>query len=239
MKALSLASIEDDITEGFFLEGLLDFLGKRIGRPFIFCLGNHDYFGSSISATHDKVRALCKQHRNLIWITEAGIVPINEESCVIGSEGWYSVSAGDPRYIRFTFDWFLIEEFRKLPNMDARIEAFRELARQSATTLTARLEEAVETYKTVYLLTHVPTFAEAHRSTNAWFEEFWRPYNTNIPLGKALEQVMSKHKNRRLIVLSGHTHFATTCYPNRNVECRVGSASYTSIHDSDIRRIYI
>jgi predicted MPP superfamily phosphohydrolase len=228
-----------DITEGPFLEGLLDFVGKRIGRPFIFCLGNHDIWGSSLEATHNKVRALCKKHRNLIWITEAGIIPLNEESCVIGDDGWYSATEGNPDYIRYTFDWFLVEEFRQLPSMTERLAMFRNLAEKSATTLALRLEEAVATYKTVYLLTHEPPWAEAHRSTNPWFEKFWEPYNTNPLLGQALEKVMEKHKNRRLIVLTGHTHLATTIYPSRNIECRVGSASYTRIHDSDIRRLYI
>jgi predicted phosphohydrolase len=226
-----------DISEGFSFLSDLEFLGKRIGRPLYFIMGNHEYLGSSFAKVHQGVRELTAKYKNLIWMTEAGIVPLNEETCVIGSEGWYSAQIGNTEYLKFTFDWWMIEDFRKLPNMRARIEKFRELAEDSAKVLSARLEEAVETYKAVYLLTHFPPFPECNRA-NGWIsEKFWEPYNTNLVLGQALEKVMEKYKKRHLTILCGHTHTEMTVQVSRNVECRVGKGSYNKISDEEI--IYI
>jgi 3',5'-cyclic-AMP phosphodiesterase len=227
-----------DITEGPFLTGLLDFLGNRIGRPFYFNLGNHDIWGSSLAQTHADVRELCKRHRNLIWLNDAGVVRLNEDSCLLGSDGWYDCNVGNTDYIRYTLDWLLIKEFRDLPTMEDRIAAFRQLAKESADDLSNKLEEAFETYDTCYLLTHVPPFAECHRSTNPWFEKFWAPYNSNITLGNTISKIMNTHRTKRLVILCGHNHMATTVMSG-NIECRVGSASYAHIHDRDIRHLYI
>jgi 3',5'-cyclic-AMP phosphodiesterase len=229
--------ITGDISEGFTFLSDLEFLGQKIGRPFYFVRGNHELWGSSFDKVNEGIRKLSAQYSNLIWMTDAGIVPLNEETCLIGMDGWYDARLGNEKYIKYTFDWWLIEDFRKLPSMKERIEKMRFLADESARVLSSRLEEAVETYKTVYLLTHVPAWREAHRA-NGWIsDKFYEPYNTNLVLGQALESVMSKHKKRQLIVLCGHTHQNMTVHVSRNIECRVGKGSYRKISEEEI--IYI
>src|SRR4029077_20044583 len=99
-----LGTILDQKPKGVFLTGDisnssqtliwdLDFLGSKVGRPIYFVLGNHDLHFSSIEKTHVQIRELCKKHKNLIWMDEAGIIPLNEEVCCIGNMGWYSASA--------------------------------------------------------------------------------------------------------------------------------------------------
>jgi Icc-related predicted phosphoesterase len=226
-----------DITEGFFLEGVLDLIGRKVGRPFIYTYGNHDLHCSDIQTVHAKLRALGAKHKNLIWVDEAGIVPLNEETAVIGSSGFYDAMVGNPDYIRYTFDWWMTKDFRQLPNMKARIEAFRELAKQSAETLSKRLEEALAIYKSVFLITHYPPWIEGHRATNVIFDRFWEPYNTNITLGKAIEKVMENHKKRHLTVLAGHVHLSTMAVISRSITLRVGKGGYTSL--STPERIYV
>jgi UDP-2,3-diacylglucosamine pyrophosphatase LpxH len=215
----------------------LEFLGKRIGRPLYFTTGNHDLHFSSIVETKNNIRKVCQKYKNLIWIDEAGIIPINDEVCCLGEMGWYDARVGNPEYLKYTFDWFLIKEFKELPNMRVRIEKFRSLAEESAKSLSLKLEEAVETYKTVYLLSHFPAWKECHRA-NEWIsEKFYEPYNTNLILGQELEKVMIKHKKRHLICLMGHTHLATTIQVSRSIECRVGAGSYHKLTKENI--IYI
>jgi predicted phosphohydrolase len=219
------------------LYGDLAFLGQRIGRPLLFVLGNHDYHASDIKSVHREVRRLCKQYKNLIWMDEAGIVPLNEETCVLGHGGWYDARIGNPGYLKYTFDWMLIKDFRELPTMKKRIELFRELAKESAKVLCTRVEEAVETYKSIFLLTHEPPFKEGNRA-NSWIsEKFYEPYNTNYILGKELEKLMENHKKRYLTILSGHVHQSATLHIARNIECRIGRGSYIKISDEEI--IYI
>jgi len=223
----------DISNSSYTLMGDLDFLGKRIGRPLYFVLGNHDYHFSSIHKTHQGVRELCQKHRNLIWMTEADIVPLNEEVALIGSEGWYSCE-GDSSYLKWTFDWWLINEFENMPDMKSRIEAFKWLAEQSANVLSERLERALENYKTVYLLSHFTSWKEANRCSSLLSEAFWEPYNTNIPLGLALEKVMVTRKKRHLVCLMGHSHLAVEIRVSRSIECRVGKGSYYKVSDDEI-----
>jgi len=229
--------ITGDISHaGFLLLGDLEFLGKRIGRPLYFVLGNHDLWLSSFNEIHQGIRNLCAKYKNLVWMNEAGIVPLNEETAVIGHDGWYSAD-GNVEFLKYTFDWFMIKDFKKLSSMKERIEKFKELAYQSAQYLSTILETAINQYKTVYLLSHMPPWREAHRAKGWISDAFYEPYNTNNILGEKLEKVMAKHKKRRLIVFSGHTHLSQTIYPARNIECRVGKGSYNRILDEEI--IYI
>jgi 3',5'-cyclic-AMP phosphodiesterase len=219
--------------------GDLEFLGKRIGAPLYFVYGNHDLFLSNIEKTNNGIRKLCAKYKNLIWMTESDVISLSDEVGLIGEEGFYDAFLGDPKWLRYTFDWFMIEDFRKLSSMKKRIEAFQELAKNSAKNLSNKLEMALENHKTVYLLTHYPPWKEANRCGSLISEEFWKPYNTNLQLGNALEKVMENHKKRKLIVLSGHVHppSITLIHVNRNIECWVGMGSYYKI--SNDQTIYI
>lgn len=226
-----------DISEGFSFLSDLAFLGRKIGRPLYFVHGNHELWGTSFAKLHHGIRKLTAQYSNLIWMEDAGIIPLNEETCLIGNSGFYDARIGNKDYIKYTFDWWAIEDFRKLPTMNARIDLMRSLADDSAKSLSSKLEEAVETYKTVYLLTHYPPFRECHRASGWISDKFYEPYNTNFVLGQALEKVMAKYKKRQLIILSGHVHMNMTVHVSRNITCHVGKGSYSSISDEQI--IYI
>lgn len=212
----------------------LEFLGKRAGRPIYFVLGNHDYHFSNIEFVHKEIRRLCSKYKNLIWLTEANIISLNEEVAIIGQEGWYDARSGNQNYLKYTIDWLLISEFRKLPSMKERIEKFQELANQSAINLSYKLELALENHKTVYLLTHFPCYLEANRTRSFLSEKFWEPYNTNFALGKSLETIMGKNKKRNLIILSGHTHCSINIHVSQNIECRVGKGAYHTINEEQI-----
>jgi predicted phosphohydrolase len=226
-----------DISEGFAFLSDLDFLGRKIGRPLYLICGNHELWGSSFAKTHQGIRNLTDKHKNLIWMDQAGIVPINEETCLIGRGNWYDARSGNPNYIKYTFDWWMIEDFRKLSNMKDRIDLMRSIADESTRILSLQLEEAIEKYKMVYMLVHVPPFREAHRAHGWISDNFWEPYNTNIFLGQELEKVMQKHKKRKLVILSGHCHVSMTAHIAPNIECRVGKGSYRKISEEEI--IYI
>lgn len=219
--------ITGDISNGRNTCDDLELLARSLSCNIYFVLGNHDYHWGSIKKTHDNVRALCKKYPNLIWMTEAGVVHINDEVAFIGTEGWYDAENGKPEYLQFTFDWFLIDDFRKLPNMKARIEAWRDIADASATQIANSIEHAIEQkYKSIYILTHFPPWKEATRDVGTLMEKFWLPYNTNLRLGRAIEQVMSHHKKRNVTVLAGHTHTDCWIHVSRNVECKVNRAKY-------------
>lgn len=219
--------ISGDISNGLLTALDLWLLSKFITCPIYFILGNHDYHFSSIAKTHQKIRELCKKHPNLIWLTEADVIFLTPEVALIGVEGWYDAGIGKPEYLKVTPDWLLIEDFRKLPLMKDRIEAFRGLAEQSCHIITDKLEKALEQdYKTIYIMTHFPPWKEATRDVGTLMEPFWLPYNVNLRLGKAIEAVMKDRNKRHVTVLAGHTHTDCWIHVARNIECKVNRAKY-------------
>lgn len=214
----------------------LKFLAKGLNIPIYFVLGNHCNYGSSFETTSQQVSELCNRYSNLKWLTQSDVISLNDDTAIIGDMGWYDCNAGIKSFIKFTFDWFMISDFRRLPNWAARFAKFKQLAQDSANNIAVKLREALKNHKTVYLLTHFPPYKEASIYRN-WFDKlFYEAYNTNETLGKELDVVMSEHKDSKLIVLSGHTHVPTT-YIRGNIECRVGKGSYITLSEDEIIHI--
>lgn len=216
-----------DISNGFVICRHLQLLASVVKCPIYFVLGNHDYHFSSIEKTHDSIRNLCQKYPNLIWLTESDVIALNPEVAIIGTEGWYDAQLGNPKYLRATLDWILTEEFRRLPDMNARIATFRQLASQSCNIIVDKLEKALEQdYKTIYLLTHFPPWKEATRDEGTFLEKYYLPYNVNLCLGKTIERVMDGRNKRNVTVLAGHTHTDCWIHVSRNIECKVNRAKY-------------
>lgn len=216
-----------DISNGLLTVWHLRLMAMFIKCPIYFVLGNHDYHFSSLGKTHTKIRKLCEKFPNLIWMTDNKVIGLNEEVAIIGTEGWYDANNGKPHYLKFTFDWFLTEDFRKIPTMEKRIEFWQDMADKSAIDISNKLEMAIEQgYKTIYILTHVPPWKEATRDVGTIMEKFWLPYNVNLRLGKAIKNIMHNHKKKHAIVLCGHTHTDCWIHVSRNIECKVSKAKY-------------
>lgn len=222
---------------GFSFLTDLEFLGKRLKCPLYFVEGNHDAWLSSFQEVRAGIRKLCSRYPNLIWMTEAGVVPLTDEVAVIGASGFYTAEFGNPNFIKCTFDWFMIKELRELPSWEARYAKFRQLAAEDTAIIVKNLEKALEVYNRVYILSHYPGWKEADRHDSFLSEEFWKPYNTNGILGAELERVMKGHKikgsKKHITVLSGHTHRQTALHISNSIECRVGRAGYFGPTDNE------
>lgn len=218
-----------DISTGPSLEFHLTQIARGVKCPVYFVLGNHDYHKRSIEGTHADVRRICAQYPNMHWMTESGIIPLSDEVALIGTEGWYDAEVGNPEWIRFTSDWMLMPDILFMDSMEQRIEAFRQMADRSARLISDRLEKALETYKDVFILTHVPPWTESTRDRGTFFENFWLPYNTNTRLGDAIETVMRDRHKKHCTVLAGHTHTETWVRVRRNIDCHVSKANYMGV----------
>lgn len=216
-----------DISTGPMLCFHLRLLARHIKCPIYFVLGNHDYHFTSIAKQHEKIRAMCREVPNLIWMTESDVIDLNHEVGLIGAEGWYDAQLGNSNYLKYTLDRFLTTEFRKLPTLKDQIEEFRNLAKISCDFLEDKLEQALnQDFKTVYILTHFPPWKEATRDVGKFMERFWLPYNVNYGLGQMIERVMKDRKKRNVTVLAGHTHTDAWIHVARNIECKVNKAKY-------------
>src|SRR5260221_2540947 len=117
----------DEKPDGLFLTGDisncawllykdLKFLATGLNIPIYFVLGNHCHYGSSFNEVKERVIDICNEHTNLKWLDQSDIISLNYNTAIVGSMGWYSASIGISYFIRYTFDWFMISDFRKLPN---------------------------------------------------------------------------------------------------------------------------
>lgn len=216
--------ITGDISNGLMTCFHLSLLAKTVSCPIYFILGNHDYHFHSIEGMHKKIRELCEKYSNLIWLKESGVIHLSNEIALIGSEGWHDLQIGDPDYLLFTADWLLTSNFRDL-NLQQRIDYWRYLSNNSIIDITNKLKDAWDQgYKTTYILTHFPPWKEATRDVGTLLENYWLPYNTNIRLGKALEEMMLNDKNKHIEVLCGHTHSPEYIRISKNIHCQVGAA---------------
>jgi len=226
-----------DISNGTFTCFHLKLLARFIKCPIYFILGNHDYYLCDIATQHSNIREMCRKYPNLIWLTDADIISLNDDVALIGVEGWYDGKRGNSKYLKYAPDWFMIKDFRQLPTMKERIEAFRTLAEQNSTLLESKLEKALSLkYKSIYILTHFPPWKEATRFKGSILEKYYLPYNTNLGLGKVIEKVMSQNREKDILVMCGHTHETEYIRVSKNINCQVGAANQLQAPNS--QKIY-
>jgi len=215
-----------DVSNGSHVEPNVSKLARNLKCPIYFVLGNHDYHFRTIDSVHDDMRRLMRSHSNLNWMTEKGVVSLNEEVAIIGTEGWYDARRGDHTWLKWTFDRMFTYDFRDLSCHKDRVVLYRKMANESAEHVAVNLEKAFETHTTVYVLTHFPPWFEATYDKSSWFVKYHLPYNTNTAMGIAIENVMKKNPDKNVIVLAGHTHANCWVRVSENIECRVNSAEY-------------
>ena len=215
-----------DVSIGLFLEYDLRFIAKNFPGQIYFVLGNHDYHGRKMKSVHEMVRRMCAECPNLHWMTDENVVSLTDEVALIGTEGWYDASLGDPSLLRYTLDWILTHDFYVLGDMASRIKHWTELARESALRIGEKLEAALKTHKTVYVLTHYPPWKDAAVIPGTSLPMFWLPYNTNASMGEEIERIMCEQRDKNVVVLSGHTHVPCHLRVSESIECIVARASY-------------
>jgi predicted phosphohydrolase len=213
-----------DISNGLLLCHHLKLMAYFIKCPIYFVLGNHDYHFSNFDKQHNKLRELCKTYTNLVWLTDSDIIALNDEVALIGVEGWYDARLGNPKYLKFTLDWVLIEDFKKLSTMGQRIEAFQKLSQLSNEILSRKIKLAFDKgYKEIYILTHFPPWKEATRDEGTILEALYLSYNVNLSLGSTIELAVENNKN--VEIFCGHSHHPEYIHVSRNIRCQVGAVA--------------
>jgi predicted MPP superfamily phosphohydrolase len=216
-----------DISCGLTIRNVLKFIASQL-KPIniFFVLGNHDYYSSSFKKITEIVKKTCKEHSNLIWITEHDSIALNKDVGIIGIDSWYDARLGKQNYLHYNLDWIMIEEFRQIKSFKEKLELCRQLADQYTVNLRDKLEKALQNFQTVHILCHVPPWAEAVRGIGTITEEFWLPYNINSGMGKMIEEVMADRGNQNVVVSAGHTHQPAIIKVSHNIECVVQNGKY-------------
>ena len=181
-------------------------LAKLIKKPLYFVLGNHDFYHGSIYNIRKIAHEITEEFPNVKYLTDGGVVPLSEQTALIGHDGWYDGRSGDFMHSDIMLnDYFLIDELKKL-SQDARLHKLNQLGSEAADYLKKTLIEAFEKYDRVIILTHVPPFAEACFYDGRICDANWAPHFVGQATGEALEDVMGRYLSKQLLVLCGHTH---------------------------------
>ncbi len=195
-------------------EHLVD-LADMTGMTVHFVLGNHDYYGGSVTQVRQRAGAL--DHPDLRWLPEVGPQELMPGLALVGHGGWGDAGIGDFAGSDVVLsDYLVIAELRTAFNEveftgvfgeGTPLEAeLRRLGRDAADTLAPQLAEAAKTSRQVIVLTHVPPFREASWHEGRISGETWLPAFTCGAIGKLLLKVAGENPECRFTVLCGHTH---------------------------------
>jgi predicted phosphohydrolase len=196
--------VTGDLSNASRLTADLVALANSAGAPIYHVLGNHDYYGSSIGTVRDDVITLATQHPDIQWLPPAGPVRLNDETLLVGVDGWADGRHGDPLRTPLVLN-------------DDRLIA--EVAAQEG-------RAATELPKRIIVATHVPPFVEALAPGSRESHPDWHPLLVSAATGTTLRTFALAHPAIQLQVLSGHSHRACKVSILPNLQVTVAAARY-------------
>jgi Icc protein len=218
--------IAGDIAEAHSFARHLQDMQTVVSRPIYFVLGNHDYYRGSIKEVRAQTRKLCEQNPNLIWLNDAGVVELGPDTALIGHDGWADGRAGDYQKSKILLnDYVLIEELTGHGKQEL-LGILNQYGDQAAAYFARVLPQALEKYRHVIALTHVPPFLEACWHEGQLSDDNWAPHFTCQAAGQTMQAIMIEHPQKNLRVLCGHTHGAGEADIQANLHVSTGGAEY-------------
>ena len=195
-------------------------------RPIYFVLGNHDFYHGSIATVRAAVSECGRSQALLRYLPDAGVVPLTKSTALVGTDGWGDSRYGD--YARSSVrmnDHVLIKELTRLTQSKLQ-EQLRHLGNEAAGYLRETLPKALDQFRRVIVLTHVPPFQEA-----CWYQgkvgnDEWLPFFACQAVGDVLRDLMENRPEHQLDVYCGHTHHSGTAQILPNLRVFTGEAEY-------------
>jgi UDP-2,3-diacylglucosamine pyrophosphatase LpxH len=220
-----VAIVTGDTSNGREIAGHLAKLGAACGsRPVFFCCGNHDFHGSDFDSVHAKVREVCKRHDNLNFLGHGEIVPLTENTALVGHGGWADGRAGWGRHtIIKSPDQHRIGDLARLSS-DELFNRMHQLGRESAGYFRNVIPRALRHFSHLIVCTHAPPFRQATRFNGKICSDAHLPHFSNISVGGVIAGIAKHYPRRRITVVCGHTHCPAQLRILKNLEVRVGGA---------------
>jgi predicted phosphodiesterase len=220
--------IAGDIGTAPTVANYLQAIHRAIDKPVLLVLGNHDFYrGGGIA---EVTRAIETEFAGLpiLYLTGRTIVELSPGTALAGIDGWADGRGGEgPNSTMRLHDSFYIRDLCLAANQGSGqlFATMGRLADASALALRRVLIPALEQYRTVYVVTHVPPLVEACRYLGAPSEQRALPFFCNLTMGAELQRLAKLYPHRRIKVLCGHTH--DRCHYRRdNLEVWVAGAAY-------------
>ncbi|MBL7114806.1 MAG: metallophosphoesterase family protein [Kiritimatiellae bacterium] len=214
-----------DISVAPDLDADLELLAESLDGPVLLVLGNHDYYGGNIAGVREKVSATVARLENLYWLPESGIVPLNNEVCVVGHGGWSDGGYGDFMNSHVDLsDFYKIGDFMGLSAAD-RLQKMQELADGAAAHFRTWVPHALERFARVIVATHVPPWPDVCVGPSGeGSDQDWLPHFCSRRIGEALLETMVDRNDHHMLVLCGHSHTHARVSITDNVTAWAGQA---------------
>jgi len=220
--------ISGDIGDASTIKIYLWILEDEIDRPIYFILGNHDFYHGSIAGVRAAIQELSERSDSLHWLPAKGVVKLTAETCLIGIDSWADGRLGDYEKSHVMLnDYNLIKELTGLDQIARRLK-LNELGDSAAAELRDILPEALDRFRQVILLTHVPPFKEACWHEGTLSNDDWLPHFSCKAVGETLVEFMRRNSHCEMTVLCGHTHSAGSAKILPNLSVKTGGGVYGS-----------
>lgn len=228
--------VSGDIAEAPNVHDLISRFAKGVApRLVYFVLGNHDFYRGSFAGVKQQMRDGFTEP-NLVWLDEAGCILLDEDTALVGHQGWFDARLGDPEKSRVIMnDFTSIKELEPLFYNElnwlygGRAELIAEIQKiglEAAEQLKPALLEALAARPTVIVVTHFPPFKGACWHQGGISDKHWMPWFTCYAMGMMLAEVAKDHPDRSILVLCGHTHSPGTYEHLPNLKVLTGAATY-------------
>jgi Icc protein len=230
--------VTGDIAEAPSVRHCLNEFALGFGKRIAFILGNHDFYKGSIEDVYKEMAEVHLEQPNLVWLDTADPILLDDETALVGNQGWYDGILGKAEASRVLMsDFELIQDFRQhyqpmywlhyaaqgsRSDLLAKLQA---LSRHCASEAKHRLVAALKLRKTVIFATHYPPFKKACWHEGNISNDHWLPWFTSGAMGHMLGQVAADHPDHRILILCGHTH-SPGVYQTKNMRVLTGRAVY-------------
>lgn len=235
--------IAGDISEApLLIQDLKDFSAGINNKPLYFVTGNHDYYHSSHAKVSRALHDAFKDSPNITYLTNTAFVQLDSKTALVGEDGWYDATAGDPEgSMVYMSDFDLIEELSRCLSSDLEyprdvvfargdrwplINYCRELGQLSVLRAKPKLVAAAGQAETVIFATHVPPFPKATWHQGKQSNADWLPWFCNVQMGEMLSEVADACPDNNFVVLCGHTHGEGIYNHSQNLVVHTGKAEY-------------
>lgn len=217
--------ISGDISSASYLTfHLLEIAAACYPHPLYFVLGNHDFHSGTIAAVEKEVDAVCRATKNLHHLRGNEVVPLSQNTALVGHRGWADARAGwGNRTVVQSRDHHSIDDF-KLLSRQALFSKMESLGRESASSFRKTLPYALSIYEQVVVVTHVNPFPQTAYFCDRPCGPTHLPHFTNLSAGMALYGIARQFPKKLVTVLAGHTHSRFKTHILKNLEVRVGEA---------------